>query len=111
MEEFEEKQVVFSRLYALDTEEIFQYGKDTFGEFQAIKYEDFIDHLTRELSSNYLMYPECKWMPTKGNKYRNIILESHLIIYRVKPARVEVLRVLHSHSSITKIRGARGIRV
>jgi plasmid stabilization system protein ParE len=45
MEEFEEKQVVFSKLYALDIEEIFQYGKGTFGEVQAKKYEDFIDFI------------------------------------------------------------------
>jgi plasmid stabilization system protein ParE len=111
MEELKEKPVVFSKQYALDTEEIYQYGKDTFGEAQAIKYEAFIDRITKELYYTYSMYPECKWLPTQGRIYRNIILESHLIIYRFTAKRIEVLRVLHSHSSVTKIRGARSIKV
>lgn len=111
MEELKEKSVVFSRQYASDTEEIYNYGVETFGEVQANIYENFIDRTTNELFHSYLMYPECRWLPTKGRIYRNIILESHLIIYRIKAERVEVLRVLHSKSSISRIRTTRKIKI
>ena len=37
MEESKEKPVVYSWLYALDTDGIFEYGLETFGEIQAIR--------------------------------------------------------------------------
>jgi plasmid stabilization system protein ParE len=37
-------------------------------------------------------------------------LGNYLIIYRVKKSRILVLRILHGHSSITKIKGARKVR-
>jgi len=43
--------------------------------------------------------------------YRNIILDAHLIIYRITNERVEVLDIIHSASSIRKIRGVRKIRL
>ncbi len=56
---------------------------------------------------NYPMYPECKYIPTQGRIFRNIILEFHLIIYRIKAERIEVLRTLHSKTDISRIRTAR----
>jgi plasmid stabilization system protein ParE len=43
--------------------------------------------------------------------YRNIILDAHLIVYRITNERIEVLNIFHSASSIRKIRGARNIRL
>lgn len=104
MEEPKEKQVIYSEMYALDSDVVFEFGVETFGELQATKYEEFIDKLTKELNLNYLAYPECKYITTKSRMYRNIILDSHIIIYRIKPEKIEVLRILHSHSGITKIK-------
>ena len=73
MEELKEKPVVFSKQYGLDTEKIYDYSLETFGEIQTIKYENFIDRTTIELLLNYPMYPECRWLSTKGSIYRNII--------------------------------------
>jgi toxin ParE1/3/4 len=91
MEEFEEKPVAFSKHYVLDTDNIYNYGLETFGKAQAKKYEVLIDKITTELAISYWMYPECRHLPTKGRIYRNIILESHLIIYRIKTERIEVV--------------------
>ena len=49
MEESKEKPVVYSGLYALDTDGIFEYGLETFGETQATRYEASIDWLTDKL--------------------------------------------------------------
>lgn len=111
MERFKERTVVFSLQYVIDTNNIYHYGKELFGENQAQKYESIIDKITSELAVSYLMYPECRFIPTKGHLYRNVILESHLIIYRIKTERIEVLRVIHSQSSISRIRSVRKIKI
>jgi hypothetical protein len=64
-----------------------------------------------KLDSNYTVYPECRHIPTKSRMYRNIILDAHLIIYRITDRRIEVLDVIHAASSITKIRRIRQIRL
>jgi len=43
--------------------------------------------------------------------YRNIILDAHLIIYRITNERIEVLDIVHSASSISRIRQTRSIRI
>ncbi|MDR0437721.1 MAG: type II toxin-antitoxin system RelE/ParE family toxin [Bacteroidales bacterium] len=57
----------------------------------------------------YNLYPECRHIPTKSQKYRNIVLDSHLIIYRITEQRIEVLDIVPSASSVSKIRGARSV--
>jgi toxin ParE1/3/4 len=111
MPKFEVKPVVFSSQYVLDTDHIYQYGLETFGEVQAQKYEELIDKIASDLTLSYWMYPECRHLPTKNHIYRNIILESHLIIYRIKTDKIEVLRVIHSHSSIKRIRTVSRIKM
>jgi len=56
-------------------------------------------------------YPECRHLATKSRMYRNIILDAHLIIYRITDVRIEVLDIIHSASSIGKIRNTRKIRL
>jgi len=48
------------------------------------------------LDGQYLMFPEVRFLFTKNKKYRNIILGSYLIIYRIETEKVEVLRIFHS---------------
>lgn len=96
MEGFKEKPVVFSKQYVKDTDDIYSYGLETFGESQAKRYELLIDNIASELTQSYWMYPECRHLPTKEHIYRNVILDAHLILYRICSERIEVLRVLHS---------------
>jgi plasmid stabilization system protein ParE len=58
-----------------------------------------------------MAYPECRHLATKSRLYRNIILDAHLIIYRITDERIEVLDIIHSASSIRKIRDVRKIRL
>lgn len=111
MEERAKKPVMFSLQYAIDTQNIFDYGQETFGVNQAIKYETLIDELALHLEDNFAFYPECRWLKTKSRMYRNIILDSHLIIYRIKQERIEVLRVIHANSSINKIKQTRKVKI
>ncbi|HAH54103.1 MAG TPA: hypothetical protein DCM02_02135 [Flavobacterium sp.] len=50
-------------------------------------------------------------METKSKKYRNIIFGSYLIIYRITPNRIEVLRAFHGSRSPKIIKKSRSIKV
>ncbi len=107
----ERKRVLLSAAFENDIRSIFEYGFETFGLQAAENYNHSLMELTFRLNEFYLLHPECKWLATKGRIYRNIILDSHLIVYRIKNERIEVLRIFHSRSAITRIRSARSIRI
>ncbi len=94
------KRVQLSAQFEIDIQNIYEYGVEIFGIKLADQYSQHILALSYGLNDLYLMYPECRWLLTKGRIYRNIILESHLIIYRIKKERIEVLEVIHSKSSL-----------
>ena len=91
--------------------QVYSYGIREFGYFQAECYNREIEKAIETLSHFYYVYPECRHIPTKSRMYRNIIFDSHLIIYRITDERIEVLDIIHSASSIRKIRNARNIRL
>jgi len=94
------KKVVISTEFQSDIKTVFDYGEETFG-FNAAKtfVSDIYMHVWN-LDGQYLMFPEVRFLSTKNKKYRNIILGSYLIIYRIEAEWVEVLRIFHS-SQIT----------
>jgi len=104
------KPVRYSTQFKLDIINVFKYGFETFGRIQAEKYEQDIYRLVESLDVFYSIYPECRYLPTKSKVYRWIILESHLIIYRITDDEVQVLSMLHSKRSISKIKATRSIR-
>jgi len=104
--------VVVSEQYRDDLKNIFQYGIETFGMEGALSFYDNIERLVDGLGMEYYMYPECRFLITKSRMYRNIILESYLIIYRIAHNRIEVLRAFHSSAcTINRIRTARKIEI
>ena len=109
--EKEQRSVRYSDQFFQDIADIYLYGYETFGKQQADKYEERIYALVNSLYFLYDLYPECKHIPTKNHIYRNVILESHLILYRITLEKIEVLRIIHSRSSITKIRSTRNIKL
>lgn len=64
-----------------------------------------------QLSSHYLHHPICRFIPSKTGIYRNIRHGKYLIIYRIKPERIEVLNIIHGSRSPSKIRAVRKIRI
>ena len=91
--------------------QVYNYGISTFGYFQAERYNRKIEYAVETLSDYYYTYPECRHLATKSRMYRNIILDAHLIIYRITNERIEVLDIVHSASSISRIRQTRSIRI
>lgn len=88
----------------------FEYGVEYFGKEQTKKYIHYIYNLISDLEKWYTLYPECRYLKTERRIYRNIILDSYFIIYRIQPDCVEVLDIIRTESSIRKIRGVRKIK-
>jgi toxin ParE1/3/4 len=107
MEEEKKLPVTVSEIFNHDLDDIYKYGIDTFGIRQAELYENEIWKLVESLSGAWPLFSECRHLPTKSKMYRWIILESHLIIYRITEKEIQVLRIVHSHRSITKIKASR----
>ena len=112
MEEgFSGKPYLVSDKFNESREDIFYYTLDTFGYFQAEHYLTQIRKSLDTLPRFHNSYPECRYMRTKSQMYRNIIFEKHLIVFRITAQCIEVLDIVHSASSIGKIRETRKIRI
>jgi toxin ParE1/3/4 len=93
------RRVTRSQFLDEDLADIYQYGTETFGLALADAFLEEIYQLLIQLSTRFYSHPECKFIPTKDKVYRNIIFGSYLIIYRVYPDKIEVLRAFHSSRS------------
>ena len=111
MAEILAKEVVLTTLAQADIKAVFEYGVETFGFIAAKAFVAEVYMSIWGLDYQYNMHSECRFLPTKSKMYRNVIQGNYLIIYRITPKRVEVLRVLNSRMSIRKIRTARGAKV
>jgi plasmid stabilization system protein ParE len=105
------KPYVVSRKFVESRAHIYEYTIDNFGYFQAERYLHKIRQSLNTLPEFYLAYPECRHLSTKSRMYRNIVIDAHLIIYRISEQCIEVLDIVHQASSIRKIRATRTIRL
>ena len=105
------KPYVISDRFFDSRSQAYKYGVLMFGYSQSERYNWQIEKAIETLSVRYNTYPECRHLPTKSHMYRNIIFDAHLIIYRITHDRIEVLDMLHSASSIRKIRDVRKIHL
>lgn len=97
--EIEKKEVIRASFYLTDVQNIFEYGEITFGERAALSFYSELSLTVNELEKQYLLHPECRHLETKDKIYRNIIIGSYLIIYRIRPNKIEVLRAFHGSRS------------
>ena len=111
MEKEKKLPVRVSMEFNFDLDNVYTYGIETFGVRQAELYENEIWKLVSGLSLNWPFFSECRHLTTKSKMYRWIILESHFIIYRITNTEIQVLRIVHSHRSITKIKESRIIKL
>jgi plasmid stabilization system protein ParE len=105
------KEVVRSVFYFFDVQDIFEYGEATFGAKLADTFYNEIKNIVSQLETEYLLHPECLHIETKTKMYRNIILGSYLIIYRIRTHRIEVLRAFHGSHSPKNIKTVRKIKI
>ncbi len=109
--EIEVRPVVVSDLTIQSLEDIYIYGVDTFSFSSATVFIEELFTFTDHLSFEYLHHPICRFIPTNTGIYRNVHHGKYLIIYRVTPARIEVLNIIHSSRSPSKIRAVRKVKI
>lgn len=109
--EITKKEVIRSTYFLVDIQDIFEYGEITFGENVALNFYGDITQIVRNLETHYLLHPECRHLETKTKMYRNIILGAYLIIYRIRPNKIEVLRAFHGSRSPKIIKTALKIKL
>ncbi len=93
-----------------DISDIYHYGLETFGEVTAELFLADINHQISGPSYQFNLYPECRFLKTKSKMYRNVVIGKYLIIYRITPERIEILRALHGSRSVRVIKAARSIK-
>lgn len=103
--------IIGSDIFKQQVKDIYDYGFKTFGYHQAVRYRQLIRKHIGILENHYFMFPECRYLPTKDHRYRNILLPAHRIIYRITPQRIEILAILHLSSSVNSIRKTRSINI
>ena len=84
------KSVELSDEFKANRNHVYNYSFDTFGYFQAEVYLKKNEKALSSVHISFYAYPECRHLATKSSMYRNIILDSHLIIYRITTQRIEV---------------------
>jgi toxin ParE1/3/4 len=111
MDEIQRKEVRVSAQFDIDVISLYTFGEEMFGPIAAKSFISDIYWRIWSLDQLFLLHPECRFLTTKDKRYRNIIIGSYLIIYRITPNNVDVLRILHSHSSISKIKSSRQVKL
>jgi plasmid stabilization system protein ParE len=109
--ETQERPVIISTVAETDIQNIYLFGVETFGKNAAETFKAELIFMIRALRNLYEIHPECRFLITNSRMYRNIIFGSYLIIYRITPSRIEVLKAISSRMSITRIRTARKIKI
>lgn len=84
---------------------------ETFGIKLADSFIEEIYFRIEKLETQYLLHPECRHLETKTKIYRNIILGSYLIIYRIRANKIEVLRAFHGSRSPKIIKTVKKVKV
>lgn len=105
------KRLITSPVFEENLKTVYNYGAEAFGDFLADIFINRLQAIINELEHLYDLHPECKYLPTKGKIYRNIIFGKYIVIYRIKPSKVEILTLLHTSKSIKKIKTARSIKI
>ena len=59
---------------------------------------------------HYFIYPECRFLITKNNLYRNIVWGNYLLVFKVLKNEILVLGVFHALQNPKKLKAYRRIK-
>ena len=83
--------------------EILYHRHNTSEVFASTMKKDFVKQVETILPNPYI-YPECRFLPTKTQMYRNIVWGNYLIIYRIRKTKIVVLSLFHTRQKPVKIK-------
>jgi plasmid stabilization system protein ParE len=76
----------------------------------AIRIGDELLKTFDRIEKNPLAFRECEEIPTTNKIYRKAICLSWLIIYKIKPAEIVILGIIHGHRRPTRISSLRKVK-
>ncbi len=88
----------------------FDWLKENASVAFAHKFRDDFQTQVENILPSYLSYPECRYLPTKNNIYRNIIWGNYLIIYKILKKEILVLGIFHTRQNPKKLKAFKRIR-
>ena len=83
-----------------DLDRLFDFGIDTFGVDQAIKYMTGIEDRFDNIANKPLMYPAVDHI---RQGYRRSVYSAHSIYYRISNSGVEIMRLIHHEDIIQEL--------
>jgi plasmid stabilization system protein ParE len=99
-----EKTIVVSEYVKADLEKEYFYYAERYSVSAAEKLRLGFNEQLLTLLPNPYIYPECRFLPTKTQIYRNIIWGNYLIIYKIRRDVIEVLSLFHTKQRPSKIK-------
>lgn len=78
------RKIKVSEQFTEDVKSVYEYGVEIFGEAAAKSFISEIYSRIWSLDQTWGHNPECRHIPTKDKRYRNIIIGSYLIIYKME---------------------------
>ncbi len=76
----------------------------------AIKAGDEILKTIGRIEKNPFAFRECEEIPTINKIYRKAVCLSWLIIYKIKPAEIVILGIIHGHRRASRIKCLRKVK-
>ena len=70
----------------------------------AIRVGDEIFRTIYRIGENPLVFRECEEIPTKNKIYRKAVCLSWHIIYKIKPAEIVILGIIHAHRRSSRVK-------
>lgn len=84
-----------------DVDRLFDFGIDTFGLDQAVKYIQGLEERFDDIANNPLMYPAVDHI---RQGYRRSVYGVHSIYYRMKSEHVDIMRLIHHEDILNKLK-------
>ena len=76
----------------------------------AIRVGDEIFKIIDRIEMSPFAFRECEGIPTINKIYRKAVCLSWLIIYKIKPAEIVILGIIHGHRRPTRIKSLRKVK-
>jgi plasmid stabilization system protein ParE len=76
----------------------------------AIRVGDTIFKIIDRIEKSPFAFRECKEIPTENKIYRQAVCLSWLIIYKIRPAEIVILGIIHGRRRPTRIKNLRKVK-
>lgn len=104
------KEIIITANAIQTVKDEFEYLKENVSIDFALKFRDEFSKKVENILPFYLSYPECRFLITKNNIYRNVIWDNYLIIFKILEKEILVLGIFHTKKNPKKIKTFRRVK-